>query len=194
MSDANTPPPPPEGSAPPPPPPAYGSVPPPPPPPPAYGTPPPPPPAYGAPPTGMPAAGVPYAEWPQRALAWLIDSGPVIVVMLFVEIIGGAIGGGVGAVLILLGVVASLGWAVYNYGMQQGETGYSLGKGIVGIKLINEGNGQPVGTGMAIARYFVHILDAIPCYIGYLWPLWDAKKQTFADKVLTQIVVVAPKP
>ncbi len=21
------------------------------------------------------------------------------------------------------------------------------------------------------------------CYLGYLWPLWDKKKQTFADKI-----------
>jgi uncharacterized RDD family membrane protein YckC len=130
--------------------------------------------------------GTPYAEWPQRLLAWLIDSAPVLVLVLIAEVTGSS-------ALILIAVLAGLAWAVYNYGMQQGETGYSLGKGIVGIKLISEPTGQPVGTGMAIARYFVHVLDAIPCYIGYLWPLWDAKKQTFADKILSQVVVVAPK-
>jgi uncharacterized RDD family membrane protein YckC len=76
--------------------------------------------------------------------------------------------------------------------MRQGETGYTLGKGVIGIKLVSEQTGQPVGVGMAIARYFVHILDGF-CFIGYLWPLWDAKKQTFADKILTQIVIKAPQ-
>jgi uncharacterized RDD family membrane protein YckC len=180
MSDDTTPPSDQPDQAPPPPPPSYGA--PVPPPPPAYGTPAPPPPGYGAP-TGP---AVPYAEWPQRLLAWLIDYVPAIVVYFLLAAVLHTAG-------IFLGALIVLGWAVYNYGMQQGETGYTLGKGIVGIKLVSEETGQPVGVGMAIARYFVHILDAIPCYIGFLWPLWDAKKQTFADKILTQIVIVAPK-
>ena len=36
---------------------------------------------------------------------------------------------------------------------------------------------------------FVHILDAIPCYVGLLWPLWDNKRQTFADKILKMVVL-----
>ncbi|MDQ1539752.1 MAG: hypothetical protein QOH29_478, partial [Actinomycetota bacterium] len=26
-------------------------------------------------------------------------------------------------------------------------------------------------------------------YLGYLWPLWDSKRQTFADKILKTVVV-----
>jgi len=44
---------------------------------------------------------------------------------------------------------------------------------------------------MAILRRLAHILDSASCYIGYLWPLWDDKSQTFADKVCTTIVVQA---
>jgi uncharacterized RDD family membrane protein YckC len=160
----------------------------PPPPPPAYGTPPPPP-----PPPGAPAAGAPYAEWPQRALAYLIDLAPVIGIVIVEQILFAIMPGVIDLLVALVSVVAILGWVVYNYGIQQGASGYTLGKGIVGIKLISEETGQPIGTGMAVARYFVHILDAIPCYIGFLWPLWDEKKQTFADKVLKQIVVTAEK-
>lgn len=175
MSDANYPPPPPPPGQPP-----YGG---PPPGQPPYGGPPPGQPPYGAPPPGP---AVPYAEWPQRALAWLIDQGPILVLYVIAAIAGST-------ALMLLVVVAALGWGIYNYGVQQGTTGYTLGKGIVGIKLVSEPTGQPVGTGLAIGRMFVHIIDGIPCYIGYLWPLWDAKKQTFTDKVLTQIVIQAPK-
>ncbi|WUN50496.1 RDD family protein [Streptomyces sp. NBC_00306] len=35
--------------------------------------------------------------------------------------------------------------------------------------------------------------DSIACYLGWLWPLWDAKKQTFADKVCNTVVVKVPK-
>ena len=30
-------------------------------------------------------------------------------------------------------------------------------------------------------------------YLGYLWPLWDDKRQTFADKILSTVVVEMPK-
>jgi uncharacterized RDD family membrane protein YckC len=140
----------------------------------------------------MPPAS-PYAEWPQRALAWLIDIAPVIGIYIVEIILVAIMPDAIDVLLVIVAAAAAIGWVVYNYGIQQGTSGYSLGKGIVGIKLISEPTGQPVGTGMAIARYFVHILDALPCYIGYLWPLWDDKKQTFADKILTQVVITAPK-
>jgi hypothetical protein len=38
-----------------------------------------------------------------------------------------------------------------------------------------------------------HILDSLPCYLGYLWPLWDAKRQTFADKVMGTVVIEQKK-
>ena len=47
-----------------------------------------------------------------------------------------------------------------------------------------------VGAGLSVGRYFVHVIDSVPCIpLGYLWPLWDAKKQTFADKVLGTLVI-----
>ncbi len=168
---------------PPPPPPAYGSVPPPAPVPPAYGAPSG---AYGAPPGA-------YAEWPQRALATLIDIAPIIGVVIVEQVLFAIMPGVIDVLVAIAATIAMIGWWVYNYGIQQGTTGYTLGKGIVGIKLVSEASGQPVGTGMAIARGFVHIIDSLPCYLGYLWPLWDAKKQTFTDKILNHNVILAPK-
>jgi uncharacterized RDD family membrane protein YckC len=194
MSDDTTPPQDPNQGATPPPPPG-GEVPPaaPPPAPPPYGGAPPPPPAYGAPlaPGGAPA--VAYAEWPQRFLAYLIDIVPIIAIIIVEYILRAIMPSGIDVLVSLLAFVAIIGWWVYNYGMRQGESGYTLGKGMMGIRLVHEQTGQPVGVGMAVARAFVHIIDAIPCYVGYLWPLWDAKKQTFADKILTHIVIPAPK-
>ena len=31
------------------------------------------------------------------------------------------------------------------------------------------------------------VVDAIICYIGYLFPLWDPKRQTLADKIMTTV-------
>jgi uncharacterized RDD family membrane protein YckC len=34
------------------------------------------------------------------------------------------------------------------------------------------------------------VLDGV-LYLGYLWPLWDPRKQTFADKIVGSVVVRA---
>jgi hypothetical protein len=38
-------------------------------------------------------------------------------------------------------------------------------------------------------RQLAHIIDGAICYIGYLFPLWDAKRQTIADKIMGTICV-----
>lgn len=163
---------------------------------PGYGTPPPPPgydpnagygqpPAYGGMPGGgMPAApgqwaGPPLAEWPARVGASLIDYVIIVVPYLLISRISLALG-----YLVYIGI-----WLYLLY--MQGTTGQTVGKKVLNIKLLREADGQVVGFGLSVGRAFVHIVDAIPCLIGYLWPLWDAKKQTFADKILQTVVVKA---
>ena len=147
-------------------------------------TPPPPPPGYGPPPPGYgsppPAAGE-YASWGLRVQSALVDAvGPSIVAYL-IFFASRPLGG-----LLLL---ASFGWALYNSYLG-GETGQSIGKKMAGTKLVSLQTGQPIGGGLGIGRYFVHILDGF-CMLGYLWPLWDKQRQTFADKILSTVVVKA---
>jgi uncharacterized RDD family membrane protein YckC len=97
-----------------------------------------------------------------------------------------------GGLLLLVGVVAMIGIQVWNRCFRQGRTGQSIGKKVLGLKLVDERTGQPIGAGMAFVRDLAHILDGF-FYIGYLWPLWDDKRQTFADKVLSTLVVEVPK-
>ncbi len=59
--------------------------------------------------------------------------------------------------------------------------------------LIGEPTGQPIGPLNAFLRDLVHILDGI-AYIGYLWPLWDEKRQTFADKLMKTVVIDDREP
>jgi uncharacterized RDD family membrane protein YckC len=193
MSDSGTPPPDPYGQQPPPPPNPYGQA----------------PPAYGQPAYGAPAAG--YAHWGKRVGAYLLDGIATSIAALPLWIGYGMLaasaetttaadgtvtttteGGGVVVLLIVLGIITSLAFFVWNTCMKQGSTGYSIGKGVLGIKLIGEKTGQPIGAGMSFVRYLCHILDSI-CYIGYLWPLWDSKRQTFADKIIGTVVINQPK-
>lgn len=174
----------PAGGATPPPPPGYGQAeppgygqtpPPPPPPPPGYGTQ-----GYGAPAYGGAPEGGAYADWPKRAQSALIDwFGPSLIAGLVYR-------GSVGVGLVLY--VAALAWAIYNAYLG-GQTGQSYGKKIAGTRLVSEATGMPPGGGLGIGRYFLHILDALPCYLGFVWPLWDSKRQCFADKLVKTNVV-----
>ena len=74
-------------------------------------------------------------------------------------------------------------------GYLNGATGQTPGKRIVGLRLVRERDGQLLGAGMGIVREIAHFIDSIACLIGWLWPLWDQKRQTFADKICGTVVL-----
>ena len=110
------------------------------------------------------------------------------IVVIILAIIFGKIASGLGVLIAILGYLGILAFVIWNQIIVQGQTGQSIGKKQIGIKLIAEQTGQPLGPLMTFVRMIAHVLDSI-CMIGYLWPLWDAKKQTFADKVMSSIVI-----
>lgn len=145
------------------------------------------PPVPGYLPPGQQYGGMrpPLASWGLRVGATLVDGLVAFAAFLPFLIIGGAAGS---FGLIMLGYLAMFGVWIWQM-VKQGETGQTIGKKALNIKLLREADGQPVGAGMSIARYFIHFVDGMPCGVGYLWPLWDEKKQTFTDKIMTTVVV-----
>jgi uncharacterized RDD family membrane protein YckC len=176
---------------------------------------PPPPPhqgGYGYPPSPAgPVAALPkeaYTPWLTRVLAWLIDSVPIFIVygIGWLLLIGTretacitdsseydlgefcATGAStLGQVSMVIAWLVVLAYVVWNYGYRQGTTGSSIGKGIMKFKIVSEKTGQPIGFGMSVVRQIAHIVDSVICYIGYLFPLWDNKRQTLADKIMTTV-------
>ena len=152
---------------------------------------------YGQPPTGYQAGPVmgggyaygapPYASWITRVGGYLVDALPAWVL----TGIGAALlgHGGAGAAIGFIFYLASLGWVGYNRWYRAGTTGQSLGKSATNVRLISEQTGQPIGGGMAFVRDLCHVVDAIICYAGFLFPLWDDKRQTLADKIMSTVVV-----
>ncbi len=57
--------------------------------------------------------------------------------------------------------------------------------------MFKTGTTEPLGPGLTFVRQLAHILDGIPCLIGYLFPLWDKEKRTFADMVMNSRVYQA---
>lgn len=171
------------------------------------------------PPTAGLSPWGPLADWGTRVVAMLIDSAVQLIGMVpyFIGVallIAGAPDAtssydarysdyepvssqansglmAVGGLLIAVGILAMLGIQIWNRAFKQGRTGQSIGKKVMGISLVDERTGQPIGAGMAFVRDLAHVLDGF-FYIGYLWPLWDEKRQTFADKILSTVVVKVP--
>jgi uncharacterized RDD family membrane protein YckC len=149
-----------------------------------------PPAASGAP---QAPAAVAYASWIQRVGAYLIDALCVAPFSILAVVLGRGTDEATGLptfnafywVFLVLALVVS----GYNRWFQAGKTGQSWGKKALGIRLVGEQTGQPVGAGLAFGRDIAHFVDAVICYIGFLFPLWDAKKQTLADKIVKTLVV-----
>ncbi|MGB5759857.1 MAG: RDD family protein [Acidimicrobiales bacterium] len=142
--------------------------------------------------------GVP-ADWVQRFVAWLINTGIAILLIIALSIVvavGFGIGDGLGVVLLVLAILANLGFSIWNHVIRQGRTGQSLGKTQQNIKLVRDDTGGPVGAGMALARWLIaSLLSSSTCglygIVDVLWPLWDVQKKRLTDKILNLSVIEA---
>lgn len=133
------------------------------------------------------------ASWPSRVLAALIDQVVTSLVVVapipvgaffeYALLYNGALRSSV-----VLGVLLGVLFVVRNL-LAQGRTGQTLGKHRVGIKVVREQDGAVPGRPRSVLRQLAHVLDSLPLLVGWLWPLWDEKHQTFADKVCRTVVV-----
>ena len=158
---------------------------------------------------GPGVAGLPpLATWGDRVLAYLVDvlyQLPGLVVYfvgLVVFVANAPTTTSAGRVIrpgnpgpmwmgIALTVLGFLGMAVvmiYNHVIAQGRTGQSWGKRRLGLRVQDERTGATIGIGMNFVRQLAHVVDGA-AYLGYLWPLWDPMRQTFADKIMHTVVV-----
>jgi uncharacterized RDD family membrane protein YckC len=132
--------------------------------------------------SGVPASQ--YSDWIHRVGASLVESLPAVIV-LYIFVFAVRV-----AILDIIIYLAFLGYTIYNRWILGGQ-GQSLGKKALGMMLLSEETGQPIGTLNAFLRDICHVVDSIICYVGYLFPLWDAKRQTIADKIMKTVVIPA---
>jgi len=70
--------------------------------------------------------------------------------------------------------------------------GWSLGRALMGIAVVLP-DGASAGVGRLLCRDLAHLLDTISVFVGWLWPLWDPRRRTFADLLLgTEVRRVEP--
>ncbi len=152
---------------------------------------------------GSPAfARPPFAGWFNRVVASILDTLVYIAPCLLgdaimlataapsVDALGQATTTPtpVGSAALTVGVLLTVAVGIWNRYVRQGRTGQSLGKQALGLRLLSVTTGRPIGAGRAFGREVAHLFDGV-LYLGYLWPLWDAQKQTFADKLVGSVVI-----
>jgi uncharacterized RDD family membrane protein YckC len=149
-----------------------------------------------------------YTPWSTRVVAYLVDSLPLAVILgagwlvlqnsyesaclietmptNAVEVCDSGYST-LGLTVFGLAGLAGLVYLVWNYGYRQGATGSSIGKTALKFKVVSEHTGKPLGFGSSVLRQIAHLVDAVICGAGYLFPLWDAKRQTLADKIMSTV-------
>ncbi|MEU2032638.1 RDD family protein [Nocardia amamiensis] len=168
-------------------------------------------------PQTLPRPGYPYASWWSRVGAYLIDVILAAVPAMIVASVGLIIAAEptrvareqfgpsaeaepnwLGLMIAVLGFFLYVAIAVSNQVIRQGRTGQSLGKKWVGIAVIGAATGRPLGPSLALVRWGAqlairvvgrYLLLGIPGLLDSLWPLWDAKHQTWHDKLVQSVVV-----
>jgi uncharacterized RDD family membrane protein YckC len=175
-----------------------------------------PPPGYQA--YGAPTAQRPLAGFGSRLGGWLIDAvviflfflpaivalvaGPTEIEPCSVDSSGVITSGGelnalcegptdgTIAIAVLLGIAGAVATIVYEVKLIGGPSGATWGMRAVSIRAVDANTGGPIGAGRAFGRMlFASFISSFFFNLGYLWNIWDAKKQTWHDKVTTTIVV-----
>ncbi|MCU1646343.1 MAG: hypothetical protein JWN03_6618 [Nocardia sp.] len=159
---------------------------------------------------------LPYAHWGARVGAFLIDRLIFFVPVVILEILGVTLGidyadcstyssssssnydydsvcrgGGfnaVGYICLFLALTVFIAGGLFLVYLE-GSSGQTPGKKALKIRVVREFDGQPLGFGLALGRTFLHVVDSMACYLGWLWPLWDEKRQTLCDKIVHTVVI-----
>jgi uncharacterized RDD family membrane protein YckC len=141
-----------------------------------------------------------FAEWHERFLAYLVDMTPLVILFAALVMVTDdsesylpiglhASNGSSGFSFMISGMpsvvhlVATLGWFAYNWLLGQGRTGQTFGKQVMDIAVLDASR-RPIGPGLTFVRQIAHVLDFLPCFLGYLWSAWDRESRTFADMMM----------
>lgn len=133
-------------------------------------------------PEGMSALEIASAG--QRLGAFLIDLVISIIVGIAGFVIGSAMGGEGQTMNTVFGIAY---WIIVLF--MVATRGQSPGKIAIGIKIVKM-DGRPIGFGTTLLREILgKIVSAIILLLGYIWILFDGKRQGWHDKIASTYVV-----
>ncbi|HUZ43810.1 MAG TPA: RDD family protein [Acidimicrobiales bacterium] len=156
-----------------------------------------------------PVIRLPLAPWWKRLVAFMIDG---LMLGLGLAILSGIVGAALGrngnsgsasgnpispgaltGAFVVLFFLASVPLSFY-YGFTNGSRrGQTVGKMAMGIAVRDARTGRPIGFWRAFGRYWITVVFSLVLYLPYvldsLSPLWDARRQSWHDKVARSVVI-----
>lgn len=149
------------------------------------------------------------ASWGRRVAAFLIDSVLAQVLTFGVILIGALVAALVDNIaypeyihsdtmspaaitIVLTALFAAFATAIAYWSLPHAKWGKTIGKWMLGIRVIAANTGTPPSVGRALGRYFFFALLSFPMitfFVDCLWPLWDSRGQSLHDKVAGTYVI-----
>jgi uncharacterized RDD family membrane protein YckC len=84
-----------------------------------------------------------------------------------------------------IGLLLDFGYFTYFHG----RTGQTPGNAVLGMRVVDIDSGEVIGYGRALIRALVAIVSTVVVLLGFLWMLWDPRKQTWHDKAANSLPV-----
>jgi uncharacterized RDD family membrane protein YckC len=130
----------------------------------------------------------------RRVLAIIVDGLVLGVVFWVMSMLFGETsteGGVANASLGTLGTFALLIISFAYYALLEGYLGQTLGKMLLGIKVVREGTGDVPGLGAAAIRTLLRLVDVLPFayLVGFITVLISGKNQRLGDMAANTLVV-----
>jgi uncharacterized RDD family membrane protein YckC len=100
---------------------------------------------------------------------------------------GGTASASLGTLGTLILLIISFGY----YALLEGYLGQTLGKMLLGIKVVREDNGEVPGFGAAAIRTVMRVIDVLPFayLVGFIAVLFSGKNQRLGDMLANTLVV-----
>jgi uncharacterized RDD family membrane protein YckC len=90
----------------------------------------------------------------------------------------------------LLSFVVAGAYFTYLHATPAGQT---VGNRVCGIRVVDAASVGKLDYGRTLVRFLMSYVSGIALAIGYLWMLWDPRRQTWHDKVANSVVVRADR-
>lgn len=153
-----------------------------------------------------------FADWWQRLCAVVVDLfvtwGPTILVLAIVDaaLVPGSLDPFANeidsttravAMLVAFALCYFVFFSAYFALSNGGESGATLGKRLMRIRVADQYDGSRIGPGRAFLRWVLMgvfwVFAYLPGLVNLLWPLWDSQRQAWHDKLANSVVVTAPR-
>ena len=148
----------------------------------------------------QPAPGVFYAGNGARLVAWVIDGfilGAIVTafVLVFGAIAAAAASNDNGTIAGLTGLLAIVGIFVVSLLYLPwfwGHGGQTPGLKVMHLRVVREQDGGPLSMGTAFVRLIGYWISGAVFYLGFIWILFDARRQGWLDKIAGTVVIQVP--